>query len=703
MHPDALRLLEFDTVRHILAEFTSTRPGRELALGIEPSDDVERIERALTQTDEMLQASEREFRTPVGGVDDVRAQARRAAAGGGPLEPQVLWQIAVLCERAGALARALHLLADRYPTLGELGARIPHLADLDAHIRACVDASGRVLDAATPRLAELRSRVVSLRRQIEERLDALIHNPAIGPNLQYPNPSFCHERYVLPVNAKRRMHVRGIVHGTSDSGATVFVEPMQIVETGNRLAEAVGAEEEEVQAVLWERTREVGHDVEEILTAQQVLAEMDLLMARVRMARRYRMVRPVMSRGRVLELQEARHPILLWLTEQPVAEGQQRREPDFDAVVPLDLHLGDEFRVLVVTGPNTGGKTVTLKTIGLICLMARAGLHVPAEHAIIPMYDSVYVDIGDEQSLEQSLSTFGSHMSRIIRVLRSAAAESLVLLDELGAGTDPTEGAALALAVLEELVRRQCPAVVTTHLGRLKTFAGTCAQAENACMDFDLQTLRPTYRMTIGTAGSSNALEIAQRLGMAPSLLADARAVLDRQSGGEYGAMLEEVAVAKRDAEARRLRAQYLETAAEKLKAEYDEKLSRIRNEEERTGADAGMRVHDDLQGLLEAASKLCEEMRFTQKPHARKVREIRDGLRVALERTEKLLAGHRIKRPLRPGDEVYVVKVHRWGTVERVDQDRGRAQVNVGGMKMEIDLEDLVPWGTDMGTIQGR
>ena len=703
MHPDAIRLLEFDTVRHILAGFTSSGPARELALGLEVLEDTGEIDLALTQTAEMLQASEREFRTPAGGVPDVREHVLRAAAGGGPLEGQALWHVATLCEAATGVAAGLARVAQGYPSLGALGARIPPVKDVEKRVKAAVDASGRVMDKASPRLAELRRRILALRRKIEDTLVSLIHNRSIAPHLQYPNPRLHHDRYVLPVSAKRRSGVRGIVHGTSDSGATVYVEPIQIIDDGNELSEAVGAEEEEVEAILWGLTRVVADASEDLLTAQGVLAEVDLLVAKVGMARRYRMSRPTVSRGRLLELREARHPILLWLTEHAGDDESARREPDFGAVVPLDIHLGDEFDVLVVTGPNTGGKTVVLKTLGLVCLMARSGLYVPAEHAIVPLYDAIHVDIGDEQSLEQSLSTFSSHMGRIIRVLNSATDEGLVLLDELGAGTDPTEGAALALAVLQEMVRRRCSAVVTTHLGRLKTFAGGCPQAENACVEFDAATLRPTYELTIGSAGSSNALEIAGRLGMPDALLQEARATLDDASGGEYGSMLDQVALAGRDAEQRRKRAQWLESEAEKLKAEYEEALSRLKDEEERTGADVGMKIRDDLERLSRSAAGLYDEVRFSHKAYARKVREVRDGLRAVLERTEKLVEGHAPPRPIQAGDEVYVVRVHKWGKVERVDPQHARALVSVGGMQMQVGLDGLVPWGSDMGSAGKR
>ena len=701
MNADVVRVLEFPAVREILSGFTSTKPGRELALALEPMDDAEQVQEALARAAEMFEALQHRLRTTAAGVEDVREHVRRSNAGGAPLECRALWDIAMLCEASQNVGAALERLGESAPLLCETGRNLPRMPQLVKHIKQAVDPTAKLKDDATPRLAELRLRLRYLRRRIEEILTSLVRNPDVAPHLQYPNPSIHHERYVLPVNANHKHEVPGVVHGSSDSGATLYIEPTQTVELGNELSAAVDAEQDEVADVLRELTRHVAHESRSLLAAQQMLAEIDLLVAKARMARRYRMCRPAITDSKALEFLAARHPILLRLTERPAAETDPPREPNFDAVVPLDVHVGDDFSVLVVTGPNTGGKTVTLKTVGLLCLMARAGLYVPAERAVVPLYDDVYADIGDEQSLQQSLSTFSSHMSRIIRVLKAATERSLVLLDELGSGTDPLEGAALGQAVLNELVRSGCAAIVTTHLGQLKTFATTCAQAENACMEFDTVTLRPTFRLSIGTAGHSNALEIADRLGMPAILLEDARRLLNEASQGEYDRTVAQVRQAARDAEERRRRAQYLESEAERIKQEYERILARIRDEEDRTGAGIGLKMKDDLERLVAVAGQLYDELHFSHKSVARKVREVRDGLKTALERTQELVAGHQPKRPIQPGDEVYVTKVHKWGEVTEVDGVRKRATVQVADMLLEVPIEELVPWGSDAGRRQ--
>jgi DNA mismatch repair protein MutS2 len=453
-----------------------------------------------------------------------------------------------------------------------------------------------------------------------------------------------------------------------------------------------------VRRILWDLTRAVGAEADGIEAAVDGLGDVDLVRAKARMSNAFAMCEPELTDGRSLELREARHPLLLWLTRPDEPKAPDREDLNFDSVVPLDVRLGDDFDVLMITGPNTGGKTVVLKTMGLACLMARSGMHVAAEHATVPLFDAVFADIGDEQSLEQSLSTFSSHMSRIIRILEEATPHTLVLLDELGAGTDPAEGAALGEAILRRIVQIGCCAALVTHLGRLKTFATSRPQVENASMEFNTRTLRPTYRFRIGSPGSSNALEIADRLGLPVDILAEARDLLDTEAQGEYSAMLDEVQQAREEAEERRDRMQYLEEQAEKMKEQYEEVLARLQAEEDRRGADIGFQMRDKLEEMIREADRLQQDMDDVHKAWARRVRSVRDGLRKCVEDIDALLEGHELERPLEEGDEVYVIKLHKWGTVRRVDERRGRAKVQVGKMSVDIELDELQPWGEELG-----
>ena len=694
MDEHALKVLEFDKVTRVLAAYAATSRGKRMAEALRPLRESASVRQALQETSEMARALQGEFRVPIGAVEDVSPLARRSQAAGMPLEPMAFWRIAETLDAANRVGRSLRRLGSTYPALLGLGHSIPELPDLVAAIRATVDSAGLVRDGASAGLKAVRVRIRSLRRRIEERLGRMVRDAAIRPHLQYENPTIHRDRYVLPVNAYRKTGVPGLVHGSSDSGATLYVEPMEIVPLGNELGEALGQEEEEVRRVLRALTRDVAAEADAIVHVVDSLGHVDLVRAKALMSNAMRMCEPELVGQGALELSEARHPLLLYLTRPEERPGPKAEDLDFDAVVPLDVRLGQDFRVLILTGPNTGGKTVVLKTVGLCCLMARAGMHVPAAKAALPLYDAVYADIGDEQSLEQSLSTFSSHMSRIIEILRAATPGSLVLLDEVGAGTDPAEGAALGEAVLRRLVRMGCCAVVVTHLGKLKTFAASRPEVENASVDFDARTLRPTYHLTIGTVGSSNALEIAERLGLPADVMSTARGLLDARSGGEYSAMLDEVRVVRVDAEQRRERMRYLEQQAAKLKADYEEALTRLQAEEERRGADVGLRMREKLEGLAEEAERLYADLRHTHKSLSRRVRSVRDGLRDCLDDLAALLKGHRLARPLKPGDDVYVVPLHKWGTVERLDRRTGRAKVRVGPAQVEVAPEDLEPWG---------
>jgi DNA mismatch repair protein MutS2 len=686
--------LEFGKVKGCLAAYAITSRGKRKVDALEPMDDAEAIRHALDETFEMARAMAEGFSLPLPPVEDVSPAAERARAGGGPLEPQLLWRIAECMDTASRVGNSLQRLGGSYPLLTALGRSIPQCAELVAHIRSSVDSSGTVLDEASEDLKAIRHRIRSLRKRIEDSLRRLIASPEIRPHLQYQNATMCRDRYVLPVNAYRKHEVPGLVHGSSDSGATLYIEPVQIIEPGNDLGEALGEEEEEVRRVLWRLTRSVAAECDNIVNAVDRLGDVDVVRAKGAMSVAFQMRKPDINTADVLELVGARHPLLLRLTCRQEGAAPQSEDLNFGAVVPLDVRLGQDFAMLVITGPNTGGKTVVLKTVGLLCLMARAGMHVPASYANIPLYDRIYADIGDEQSLEQSLSTFSAHMSRVIRILKTATKSSLVLLDDLGAGTDPAEGGALGEAVLKRLVEMGCSAVVVTHLGRLKTFAVPRPQVENASMDFDSRTLQPRYHLTIGTVGSSNALEISERLGLSQAILADARSMLDAESAGQYSSATDQIRLAREDAEERRQRTQFLEQEAERLKSEYEETLARLKAEEARREAGFGLQLRDSLARLHQEADRLYEDTRNSYKSLAKRIRGVRDGLAECLEKVSSLLSGHRLERPLQAGDEVYVVKLHKWGTVERVDRQGERARVRVGDSQIEIAVEELQPWG---------
>lgn len=692
MDRDVLRLLEFPTVKEIVKGFAVTEMGKLRIDAFRPSQDPVLLERALRATTEMKQALEQEFTVPLGGAHDVRPHARKAAAGGGPLDPAILFRIADCLEAADRVAKSLRTLSSYYTLLKELGRQMPHFPRLVQRIHKAVDSTARIRDGASAELKRIRARIRLLRQRIEHKLDELVHTPSVVTHLQFPGATLMRDRYVLPVNARDKGRIEGLVHGSSNSSATVYVEPLAIVSSGNELCEILGVQRDEERRILWELTRQVGAESESIIHAVELLGQVDSIRAKALMSSTYDLSEPELTADRTLDIRDARHPILLWLTTK-----QHTETPDFEAVVPISLHLGDDYDILVVTGPNMGGKTVTLKTVGLTCLMALTGMHVPASRATVPLYDNIFADIGDEQSLQQSLSTFSSHVSRIIRILGQTSPRSLVMLDELGAGTDPAEGGALGLAIIDRLLRIGSCAVVTTHLGRLKTFASATPRVENASVEFDPVTLEPTYHLRIGAPGLSNAIEIARRLGLPRELLDDARLRLTEETEGDHAPELDELREARREVEERRSRVHSIEREVAEQKREYDERLLRLRQEEERKDTDLGLRIRDELERLANSAGRLYDHVRFSHKTLAQQVRELRDGLTKTLEQISGLLRGHRPPRPIQPGDEVYVIRAHKWAEVERVDKKRQRAMVKVGDIQMDVSLDDLLPWGSDM------
>ncbi len=541
MDSHTLGLLEFDKVRELLASYTATSLGRELALRIEPSIDVAKVRSELRLVTEMVRALEAEHVPPFGGVRDVRLVVRRAAIGT-MLSAEDLLNVAETLTATGAIYRYRARLDERQSGLIDLLTGVEDLGAVAKTIGGCIDGRGHVLDMASPALATVRQQLFDLDEKVKSEIRRLLRDPELRKALSYPNATVHGDHHVLPVSANYRHKVPGVVHRVSGTGETIYVEPAAVAHLGAERVAMKGDEDREVRRILRRLSGEVSRIARPLGFALDVIARLDLITAKGKWSREFGMTEPEVNGEGRLWLRIARHPLLDHLFR---AETEPKR-----AVVPTDVRLGIGFNLLVITGPNTGGKTVTLKTTGLLCLMAQAGMHVPAgEGSTLPIFRHILADIGDEQSLEQSLSTFSSHVSRIAAIFATADKNSLVLLDELGAGTDPVEGAALGRAILDQLDAIGCRAIVTTHLGGFaKTYAFHNPKAENGAVEFDVETLRPTYRLLIGQFGMSNALKIAKRLNLPPALLDRAQSYLDGQEGGSSDlARLQEVRAGQRN------------------------------------------------------------------------------------------------------------------------------------------------------------
>lgn len=637
-----LELLEFAKVRELLAGRAATSLGKELARQLEPGTDAAAIRAELALVSEMVEVLGEGQTPPFAGLSDVRLLLRRASIGA-MLQADQLLEVAAVLNCTGNMYRYRMRLDGRYEKLHVLLTPIEDLGPAAKTIHGSIDPRGHVLDMASPELAEIRRKLAEIDERVQHQIKRLLRDPELRKALRYANATVSGEHYVLPVAVNYRHKVPGVVHRTSSTGETVFIEPASVSKLSAEHVVLKGEEEREIQRILRRLTAEVGKVARPLGFAIDLLARLDLLTAKARLSRDFAMSAPVLSEDGKLWLRQARHPILenLFRTETDESREPGAVPPPPRQVVPIDVRLGHGFNLLIITGPNTGGKTVCLKTTGLLCLMAQSGMHVlAAEGSMVPVFQQILADIGDEQSLEQSLSTFSSHISRIASILRTANAHSLVLLDELGAGTDPTEGAALGRAILDGLDSLRCRAMVTTHLGDLKTYAFSNERAENAAVEFNIETLRPTYRLFIGQFGMSNALRIARRLKLPRDLLQRAHRYLRR-------------------------------------KQRRAPELAR-------------------LQQLREEAEKAREEALRAQVEAEQERAEYRRKLELAARHEEEQAALREARAKLKPNDPVRVARFDKPGRLVRIDTRRNVALVSVGLGQWEVPLDEVLPLEAD-------
>jgi DNA mismatch repair protein MutS2 len=581
-----LRALEFAAIVDALATLTSFTPSRELALATLPSADPILVDLLNDQTDEAARLLDEQAQAAIGGARDIRVPLGRARRGGRVSAAELL-EIADTLRATGLFADRLRGWRGRH--FAELREELDSAPQLRERIERSVDDSGELLDTASAELGAIRKRMRTAQDRVRERLNAMLRSSDLAGAIGEAIVTVRAGRYVIPVRAEAKGRVKGIVHDQSASGATLFVEPLGVVELNNALTQAALDEEREVERILDDLSREIEARGDSLATSLEALARADLWMARARLGAQLDGVRPARSED-AIELLTARHPLL------------------GPGAVPIDLRLGDRFgnRALVVTGPNTGGKTVSLKTLGLLALMHQAGLRVPAaQGSRLPVFRQVMADIGDEQSIAQSLSTFSRHLRNIVRFVATAGHDTLVLLDEVGAGTDPAEGSALAMAIVSRLLSVGALVAATTHYAELKTFAETHPGVTNASVEFDVATLRPTYRLEIGLPGKSQAFAIAERLGLPEPILADARSHIS-----EEHVTLEETLASIQRTEA--ARARELEEA-QATRAASDAELTRARSGTVRARQEAGKILADARQAaddLLAAAEREVAETR---------------------------------------------------------------------------------------------
>lgn len=641
MDAHTLDLLGFDKLRELLAGYTASSLGRDSARQIEPSTDAAVIRKEISLVTEMVTALGLNQAPPFSGLHDVRLVARRAQIGT-MLTAEQLIEVAEALNCTGAMYRYRMRLAEHLSGLIDHLSGIEDLGTVGKSIGGCIDARGHVLDMASRDLAAVRQKLYELDEKVKAEIRRLLRDPELRKVLSYPNATVHGDHYVLPVAVNYKHKVPGVVHRVSGTGETMFIEPASIARFSADRVQLKADEDREVKRVLRRLSSEVGRVAKPLVYALDVIAKLDLICAKARYSRDFDMYPPDVNTEGKLWLRGARHPLLQALFRNEPASTEptsSEARPATRQVVPIDIRLGIGFNLLVITGPNTGGKTVTLKTTGLLCLMAQCGMHVPAgEGSLVPVFRHILADIGDEQSLEQSLSTFSSHITRIGSIFRTADAESLVLFDELGAGTDPTEGAALGRAILDQLDQVGCRAIVTTHLGDLKTYAFNNDRAENGAVEFDVETMRPTYRLHIGQFGMSNALRIARRLKLPKELLKKAHRYLKKKKGksGELARLQE-------------LRLEAEQAKVEALAARHEADREKAALEQERGAL------------VKEAAEKA---------------------------------ALNELRASLKAGTSVTVQRFGSVGKVVKVDTKKQTVTVSVGMGQWEVPFEEIFPVG---------
>jgi DNA mismatch repair protein MutS2 len=683
-----LNTLEFSKILAQLARHTTFSASHDMALALVPSPVFAEVQHRLQETREARYLLDSVGGVPLGGVHDVRPLARHAQRGA-VLQPTDLLNIHDTLRAAQRVRRTLARQHDRVPLLADIAARIEPCEGLANEINQCISDQGEVVDHASARLATIRRELRVAHERLFEKLNRMITSSRIAPYLQEALVTQRSGRYVIPIKADFKGRIPGIVHDSSSSGATLFIEPLSAVEMGNQWRQLQIEEVKEVERILAALSAQVGGLADELGWTVDALADLDLALAKARYAAEIDATEPALAPfqprtmrqhpGSTLDLRQVRHPLL-----------------DPQMVVPIDVHLGDDFYVLVITGPNTGGKTVSLKTVGLMAAMTQSGLHLPAaEGSTLSVFDGIYADIGDEQSIEQSLSTFSGHLTNIIHILDQAGEHSLLLLDELGAGTDPVEGSALARAILSHLLERRLTTLVATHYSELKAFAQTTPGVENASVEFDVETLSPTFRLQVGLPGRSNAFAIAERLGLPTGIVQGARALVSPEEL-QTESLLAEIQGAHRETLAARDEALLAQRAAQEQQRRLAARLATIEAERASILAEARADARHGLTEVRHEIEALHAEMTGRKQGSTLTDEWLAQARRRVSAKEEVVAAlapSPAVEEIIPPGeiaigDLVWVAGLGTTGQLVGLDQDS--AQVQVGSFFVRVQRSEL-------------
>ncbi len=692
MNEHTLRVLEFDKVRSIVVSRAASEPGRIAVRGLLPASDEATVNLRLKETREFTAILRSGENPPLDGILDIRQAVDRLGVIGGVLSPIELLHTATTLGAGRRVKSFFQRFESRAatalttPLLCGIASRIQSLKPIQDAVFSAIDEKAEVKDSASPELRKIRKQLARMRDDILGRMSAILQDSGFQKVIQEPVITVRDDRYVLPLKPNFRQSLQGVVHGQSGSRATLFVEPLAVLEQNNRLAELRMEEREEVERILRELTALLAQDAVTIEVTIRALAEIDAVYARARFGIEFGGSVSEISAGQGIRLRAARHPLLVGKTKSAGNSG---------GVTPNDIIVEGGLRALILSGPNAGGKTVILKTVGLLCLMAQSGLPITAdEGSELPCFRSIFADIGDEQSLEQDLSTFSSHVSQIAEILRQAEKNSLVLLDELGSGTDPGEGAGLGAAVLDSLIERGCCTVVTTHHNALKLFGSQTSGAVNAAMEFDPRTLKPTYRLIPGRPGRSYGLDMAARLGVPPAVIEKARARI-----GEDDISLDQLLrQVEADSRSLALEREELEKAlatAKQERTEAEEALGAAREEARNLRAKAKAEAREVLTALRQKLRELSRAARLEQLEVKQVSAEVETlGRRLEPSVSEDTTGTPPFAGDLHAGDRVRITRLNKTGTV--LTTGHGTVEIEVGGKTVRLSASEVVLLGSE-------
>ncbi len=682
MNTKVLYTMEYNKIIDKLKNFAISEMGKKLTEELVPSSNIDDIILWQKETSEAVSMILKKGSLPLGGLKNISACLKRVSVGG-VLSIQELFYI---CDFLYVSRKVKNYAKnesknDIFEILEPQFELIETISELERDISRCIISDTEVSDDASGALKDIRRNIKSSNDRIKEQLNGIIHSQTYKNMLQDPVITIRNERYCVPVKQEYRNSFSGMVHDQSATGATVFMEPMSVVQLNNKIKELHSKEKIEIEKILRALSEKVNENKDLLSSNLEILSHLDFIFAKGELSISMNGTEPIFNTRGYINIKKARHPLL-----------------DPEKVVPTNIYLGDEFTTLLITGPNTGGKTVSIKTIGLFTLMGQSGLHISAfDNSELAVFEDVFADIGDEQSIEQSLSTFSSHMSNIIKILKNVTDNSLVLIDELGAGTDPTEGAALAVAIIEYLHKRKIRMAVTTHYSELKVYALSTEGVENASCEFDVHSLRPTYRVVIGIPGKSNAFAISQRLGLPEFIIKNAKEVLSHEDA-RFEDVITDLEISKKTLVSEQERAEEYRREAEKLKKDFENQKRKTREQRDKIIKKANEDARRIFADAKEEADKIIKDMQkmLRQKNNGdmeAKRRELKDKLLKADESLSKFSNKrdfHKVPKKLFKGDKVFIHTLNQSGIVINPPDTKGDVTIRAGIMTVKVNISNL-------------